>query len=757
MPGVSDSLVDLIEERRHSPLQVGSPHPVGDPADTGVGWRFIAAAAGLLALAVAAPTGIVTLGAASAIGSPLAAGALAALLILAPAAAAVPSGLRGAQWIGAQAAVAGPEAEFALARVAVYTLLFLYALAAAPGDCLLVLAAALVGAWGMLGCVVQWPTASPLRRHAAIVLDVALFSAFLRLGADAVAGWYALYLLLIFAVGLRFGIEALIVAAVAALCGFAAVVLSTPFWRSQPALAGGLLLALAGVPVCLGGTLHALTRAGARAQRAEAERQTTLRLIADTLGGSALADGSGGPSGPIEVVGDFAALAAGTLVPPVETFELRGLLKQALMPLRGRAAENGIALRWHVDARVPNRLRGRARALFRIVAGLAEYALNAPPATTIRIAVGAAAIDRQRLRLTLRLDGSSEARQRKRGADHGAISLRLVERLIALAEGAFAVDRPDPGRIAITVTLPLAVEAEPARFAPNLGRRSVMIVTEDDVLASELAEPLAVWNADASWPRDADLALADIVRASAANRAVLIIDGREKLLSALSLAHRAASVGDNAPLVILIAQPEQIAGLNEVTEAGLDALLPAPVTETLLAHALDALPLEAAPVAAAEVNDENSPPSRPAQPSPTTIPDERVTPIAAHPRFAPDVAQILDPKVIEGLRSLSSDPEFLADLIETFGADSQQMLRRIGTAAATGDVPAFVRGVVALRRAATQLGGTQLSELLASVHEVDAAELRQRGQAQLGRIGAEVERLIAALRDLPQADRARQG
>lgn len=755
MPGPSDSLVNLIEERRRD----AAPHAVGpahDAGDSGAGWRFIAAAVGLSLAATAAPTAIVMLAVTSpALGSPLTAGAMVALLLLAPAAVFLTSGLKGAPWIGRQAALAGPEAEFALLRIGVYTLLILYAVAAAPGECLPAAAAAVFAAWAMLAGILQWPAAPMLRRHGTIVLDVALFSTFLHFGGGAVAGWYPLYLLLIFAAGLRFGPEALIVAAIAAAGGFAAVALSTAFWRDQPALAGGLLFALAVVPACLAGTLHALARARARAQGAEAERQTTLRLIADTLGGAGLGDGGERQPSPIGAVGDYAALAAGTFVPPVETFELRRLLKRALMPLRARAADTGIALDWRVDARVPNRLRGRAQAILRIVAGLAEHALNSPSTTTVRLAVDAAALDPHRLRLTLRLDGFAAGPDRRRDTDRGAISLRLVERLIGLAEGAFAVDRLAPGRLAITVTLPLTIEAEPPMGGLDLGRRAVLIVTEDDELASQLAEPLAVWNAEALWQRDGEAALAELARiAGVGNRAVLIVDARDKLLSAFSLIHRAATIGGEPPLVVLIAPPAQIANLSEVNETGLDALLPVPVTEILLAHALDALPLDATPVRAVTATDQAL--GRHSIAAPPNEPDDRVTPIAAHPKFASEAVPVLDAKVIENLRSLSGDPEFLADLIETFRADSRQLIRRLGDAAAAADAAAFTRGLVALQRAATQLGGTQLCELLASLPETDPAELRQRGTGQIGRISAEVERLIAALRD-GQPDRARQG
>src|SRR5207244_13482534 len=50
---------------------------------------------------------------------------------------------------------------------------------------------------------------------------------------------------------------------------------------------------------------------------------------------------------------DLAALEAGTFAPPVETFDLRTLVKHTLVPLQADAAEAGIALRWRVDPHPP--------------------------------------------------------------------------------------------------------------------------------------------------------------------------------------------------------------------------------------------------------------------------------------------------------------------------------------------------------------------------------------------------------------------
>ncbi|HEX5320546.1 MAG TPA: Hpt domain-containing protein, partial [Stellaceae bacterium] len=132
--------------------------------------------------------------------------------------------------------------------------------------------------------------------------------------------------------------------------------------------------------------------------------------------------------------------------------------------------------------------------------------------------------------------------------------------------------------------------------------------------------------------------------------------------------------------------------------------------------------------------------------------DDRVTSIAAHPRYAPETATPVDARVMAGLRALSGGGEFLGEVIDSFRADSRQIMERIGAAAGAGDTTAFVRGIHALRRCAATLGGASLCELALSLRDVSAAELRQQNGAIVQRLSAELARLDAALVEyLPRA------
>jgi HPt (histidine-containing phosphotransfer) domain-containing protein len=295
----------------------------------------------------------------------------------------------------------------------------------------------------------------------------------------------------------------------------------------------------------------------------------------------------------------------------------------------------------------------------------------------------------------------------------------------------------------------LAVEEGASEPVLDLGRRPVLIATEDEAFAGALAALFAAWNADARWVGGADDALAALARHATPERPlmvpVLIIDGSRKLLSALSLAHRAARVGGPAPYVLLVADPGQIERLDEVDEGEVDGFIPLPLGDQLLANALSALPLGQPIADRPRLRD-------PQRGPPGKLAEQFGEPIA--PKFISE-PRALDMRAIDGLRELSGDPDFLGELIASFRADAQQIMERLNEAVATADAVGFAQNLTALRRAASPLGATQLCDLLASLQGLDAGELRQLGASHVRRLDAEVERFAAALTEIVTPPEAR--
>lgn len=737
--------------------------PTRGSSDPEPAWGLAGAAIGLALAGVLAPVGVAAAAMTGALSpQPLILGGLVAMLVLGPAGVGVAAVVFGPRRIAVRAAQTGHEAEQAVCRVLVVAALFGYALALSPfsaamADCVPLVAAWLAAAWAVVFSIPLWPGVAPWRRPVATALDLVLLSGFLHLGGDTAAGCYPLYLVAIFYAGARFGLAALTAAAVLSLLGFVAVVATTAAWRQAPVLAAGLLAALAALPALFAGALRSAEAARAAATEAETERQQTLLLIADSLRAPAASAATGSS---VKDVSDFAALEAGTFAAPVETFDLRLLARRSLGPLQSGAARRGGMLRWRIDPRLPYRLRGHAQALGRILSGLAEHAAGAAPNGHVRIAIDGAAAPGGRITLRLRISRMAGPSRSGATAGHASLALRLAERLIALMSGTLASDRYGP-HARLTVSLPLDVELGPPGPMLDLCRRPVLLVTEDDDLARALAEPLAAWNAEAQWPGDADAALATVTQPTETQRPIMIVDGRNRLLSALGLAHQAARLGGRAPFLLLIADEAQIASLGDVDDGELDGFIPAPVTEQLLALAVHGLPLEPLPqTRPAEAPIRPSPRKSAAEPpsnvaAPPAQPD-RITPIAAHPRFAADTAGAIDSRVIARLDALGGGPSFVRDVIETFRTDAGEIRQRLEEAAATADPAAFRRNLVALQRAAGHLGGAQLCELAASLQLLSAEDLRQHGTVHMQRLAAEIDRLGAALAEfVPAAEGGR--
>jgi HPt (histidine-containing phosphotransfer) domain-containing protein len=547
---------------------------------------------------------------------------------------------------------------------------------------------------------------------------------------------------------------------------FAAVILTTEAWLQQPVLAAGLLLALALLPAFVAGPIRALATARSGAAEAEADRQRMLRLIADAVGprpGSPSAIAAA-PSAASDIL-ELAALEAGRFVPPIETFELRALVTRTLAPFREAAAARGVAVRWRIDPRLPDRVRGRAQAVAHLLARLIGHALDTTQMRAVCLAIEAAGGDARRIRLRLRVDGAGDDGAAGTEGAEASLALRLAHGLAALLDGEFGIERAMGARVRLTASCSLAVEESAAAPMLDLDRRPVLVATEDARLADGLAELLARWNAEPLWVGDADAALAELSVIEATSRAVVIADGRLHLLSALSLAHHAARLGAEAPFVLLVAEEEQTARLADVDEGELDGFVPLPLTDALLANALRALPLAVGPVpsrreATPRPAAPAPPPSRselsPRSEPPPPAAEERITPIAAHPKFAAETPAAVDPRVIDGLRALGGGPGFLREVIESFRADARQIMERVYQAAEAADSAGFARGLIALHRAAGQLGGADLCELAASLQRITTSELRQHGAAHVRRLDAEIDRLAAALMQYLPASEARR-
>ncbi len=89
-------------------------------------------------------------------------------------------------------------------------------------------------------CIVFWRGDVPARRIASIVLDVGALSYVFLIGGVHAAPLYFLYQWIIIGYGFRFGKKYLFIALTLSLIGFGWVIISVPYWISEPGLSVGL-------------------------------------------------------------------------------------------------------------------------------------------------------------------------------------------------------------------------------------------------------------------------------------------------------------------------------------------------------------------------------------------------------------------------------------------------------------------------------------------------------------------------------------
>ncbi|HEV2188161.1 MAG TPA: HAMP domain-containing sensor histidine kinase [Stellaceae bacterium] len=649
----------------------------------------------------------------------------------------------------------------------------------------------LAGGWMLLLCALADPATSPLRLYLAMLLDASLISAFLHFGGELTAPWMPLYLLATYQIGLSRGIVTLAASTALNFAGFGVVVATTPYWREQPLLAGGLLAALVALPACLARAVHELAALRETAASAQAARTRVMMVVSEALrapldnivgrGGTQMHEPESATAAPstrallsqVSNILDFTAIETGAFVPVTESFDLHRVIQDTLADRRTEAAAKGLRLRSHIDPRLPYRLRGWPQQLAQITDYLVGRAIEVSGEGAVGVSVDAAGGDHRRVRLSLTVRDKGEpiappeaaslfdpfaTRVGGRAAgDHGAFGLAVVRRLVELMGGEIASGGVPGAGGTITVTVPLEFDEPPVDASLDLERCLVLIATEDSQFASEIAEPLNAWNADPRWIDSFEKTLGFVDRRDARACSVLIVDGRQRKLAALSFAHRAVTSEAPPSFVLFIADRTQIGGLVELADDELDAVLPAPLDNQLFANALHALPLwHGAPARPVIVSIQEALPPEPPplfDPADVATPVPQVTPIATHPRFAAE-APIVDPRAVAALRGLGGGDEFLGEVIDSFRADAREIMQRLVRSAAAADSAGFARGLHALRSCAANLGGTRLCEVLLSLREVGAQELREQGSGLVQRLGDELARLDAALAEFADKSQA---
>ena len=139
----------------------------------------------------------------------------------------------------------------------------------------LVAVESLAGA-GILIAIAMQPGVSRVRRVAGMFVDYTMMGTAMHLMGAHLAPVYVVYLWVTIGNGLRYGPRFLMIAVGLASLSFVPVILFTPYWLENQALAWGLLIGLIAIPAYLTSLLRALTRATEDARRANEAKSRFL-------------------------------------------------------------------------------------------------------------------------------------------------------------------------------------------------------------------------------------------------------------------------------------------------------------------------------------------------------------------------------------------------------------------------------------------------------------------------------------------------
>ncbi|RYE76660.1 MAG: hybrid sensor histidine kinase/response regulator, partial [Oxalobacteraceae bacterium] len=276
-------------------------------------------------------------------------------------------------------------------RIAIAILLFAYvwAMEHQPGrsgylaKTWWVLSWEIVVSLGLLTAIAVQPGISHVRRCIGMLSDYACIVVLMLATADAGGVLYVVCLWVTIGNGLRYGSRYLLAATAVGTLSLILVSLFSPYWRSIPTLAGGLLLGQIAVPLYFLSLLTALTRALNDARHANeakskflanmshefrtplnglsgtAELLAVTKLDAEqseylrTIQASALNLRS-----LVEEVLDISAIEAGKVRLIRTNFLLASLLNSVALILRPQATNKGIGYQVEVAADVPANLVG---------------------------------------------------------------------------------------------------------------------------------------------------------------------------------------------------------------------------------------------------------------------------------------------------------------------------------------------------------------------------------------------------------------
>lgn len=538
------------------------------------------------------------------------------------------------------AAVPGRELEQAIVRALIVACVSVYLLVSLQIEIVPLARASaglvLLGALALLALAILAPQASLPRRLLTMGYDVAAITWGMYLAGPAGAPLYPLYLWVAFGNGLRFGFPYLYVGSALGLIGFSAVIMASPFWRTQTALSAGLLLGLVLLPIYVASLLKRAHHTAERRERTTREKNRLLDNLTQAMrapvsGIMGMSDllretelsreqreftdainlSANSLASMVGNVYDNSRIEDGTLPVTQRDFDLHNVLNGAMGTLRAQARAKNSRIELRIDPRIPFQLRGDPQHLRQTLSNLTIYGLETTRHGRVDVAVLLAHADPEHVVVRFEISSTGAANMPQKASHVPGRSLheddtlllgdvttrlgvRVAKGLIGLMDGQFACNESTQG-VDIRFELPLARQKVAAGTPGRLDNARVLLIADQH---SPNTGPIRAWLHD--WQAQLDTvesASSAFVRAESALKRgspyhAVIIDKPLIDIDApqFALAMRKSTAASNTSL-ILVTGPTDRSQHAMLQDAGYTCLLASPVDKRLLFNALHSAPI----------------------------------------------------------------------------------------------------------------------------------------------------------------------